>query len=262
MFCPNCNHELSDSLEACPECGYPYRANEVLYNRAIKMMSQCTTANGFRGIAVLLNDIPFHRDAKEKAEECLKRAAQLESDEESTNGSIIIVPENAPQRETVATVHSSSKRMKTILPIVAAFLAIVVLGAVFISNHMNEYEKLALQDCEKLQSMLKNPDSLTLYNILVYKDDEQFGPQVYISYGATNSYGAMVRSMAVFMYGTQYAGQYGDSLSDFSSQRAYDTFLMGCLPYKLAEVADAAGAADAFEDFIRIDTKKIMRKLK
>lgn len=143
------------------------------------------------------------------------------------------------------------------LMIGAAVLLAIVAIVLFQRTYLNEYEQMALSDCQTIKGMLKNPASFTLYDdILIYPDDETYGDLVYISYGATNSFGAMIQSMAIFEDGDKYVGNSDDTEEDFSSQHEYDYFLLAQLPYKYD-----IQIKGNYENFIRVDADKIMSRL-
>lgn len=60
------------------------------------------------------------------------------------------------------------------------------------------YEWLALETCETLQNMCKDPSSFTLYDDIYIYESEDIGAILYIDYGAKNSYGTMKRGLAIF----------------------------------------------------------------
>lgn len=143
------------------------------------------------------------------------------------------------------------------LMIGAAVLLAIVAIVLFQRTYLNEYEQMALSDCQTIKGMLKNPASFTLYDdILIYPDDETYGDLVYISYGATNSFGAMIQSTAIFEDGDKYVGDYDDTEDDYSTLEEYDHFVLARLPYKLEIIMN-----NNYENFIRVDADKIMSKL-
>ena len=134
---------------------------------------------------------------------------------------------------------------------------IVVLSVCFYmwNISLNKYEKMALEDCKTLMGWMKNPDSFVLYDdILIYPDDEEYGDLVYISYGGTNSYGAMVRTMSAFEQGTEYIGDYDQDEEDFSNQHEYDRYLLAFLPYDYD-----IKIKNNYSNFIIVDADKIMK---
>lgn len=141
--------------------------------------------------------------------------------------------------------------------------AIVVALAVTIGLHffngLDKYETIALKDCKTLKGMLKNPDSFSLYDdIFIYtKDSKTYGDLVYIYYGGTNSYGGMVKDLAIFRDGTTYYGDYDDDEDDFDTKHEYNQFMLATLPYYYDIVLN-----DNYENFIRIDSDKIMAHMK
>ena len=117
---------------------------------------------------------------------------------------------------------------------------------------------LSKLNCKTLKSMLKNPDSFTLFDdilILEQDADDPYGTSVFIPYGGTNSYGGMVQSVAIFA-NEEYLGDYGeDTEDDFPSEHDYNKFLIVGADYKIALINDN------FEKFIHIDSEKILDKL-
>lgn len=149
------------------------------------------------------------------------------------------------------------KQKSKLISIILCCCAIVVLGVIINCNYLNQYEQLALKDCGRLKSMLRNPASFTLYDdILVYPDHDDYGDLVYINYGATNGYGTMVQSIAIFKNGTTYVGDYDDTRDDFSSQREYNQLVLARLPYQLDILFN-----NDYTKFKRIDSNKIAKKL-
>lgn len=143
-----------------------------------------------------------------------------------------------------------------------AAIAVVVLVAIVASmtSSLGADGKIALQDCETLQSMCKVPSSFEVYEAVVYHG-ESAGTCTYITYGAENSYGAKLKSVAVFADG-RYLGNYDDEREDFGSLDEYDRFVLARAQYKFyllygsdKEYADKCGM-----NFI--DTGKLMKKLK
>ncbi len=161
------------------------------------------------------------------------------------------------QKATGAKLLEVLRSRKNILVGIFAILLIVVIAIMVSGNNMNKYEKLALKDCEALRGMLKNPNSLTLYDdIFIYPDNETFGTLVYISYGATNSYGGMVQSVAIFEEGNGYIGELNPDEDDYSSRHEYNHAVIAGIPYKL-EIQIHGN----YDNFIRVDANKIMKKI-
>jgi len=148
-------------------------------------------------------------------------------------------------------------KQKRLIRIGAVVLA-VVLGCVLISQNVliTANERLAYENCKFLKNALKNPASFMLYDdIMIYPHDDDYDTLVYISYGGTNSYGGMVKSVAVFEE-TTYLGDYNDDKSDFDTLSEYDYFILARLPYKLNYLMNGND-----KGFTYVNANKIMRKL-
>ena len=74
ICCPDCKREMSDTASACPNCGYPYAQKKEVYRKAVELMKNCTTSDGYLGVAELFHAIPEFQDAENLEKECRKRA--------------------------------------------------------------------------------------------------------------------------------------------------------------------------------------------
>ena len=111
-------------------------------------------------------------------------------------------------------------------------------------KELNSSEQIASRKVEDLVDMMKDPDSFILRgDILRIKTDEW--TYYYIDYSGNNSYGASIRSTAI--YGTIYLGSlygdcYYDSLETFISQfeeanDLYSEWLRGTLEGEATEIS-------------------------
>ena len=74
IYCPDCKREMSDTATVCPSCGYPYGQKKELYQKAVKLMQDCTSSDGFLGVAEIFHGISEFPDAQELEKECRKKA--------------------------------------------------------------------------------------------------------------------------------------------------------------------------------------------
>ena len=93
----------------------------------------------------------------------------------------------------------SSKKTKIVFYIVV----IAVIIFLFSIYNISPDEEIAITNVKDLKSMLKDPDSLKLYEdvlIIWYTDllEGDYNFYTYINYGAKNSYGAMIKSIAMY----------------------------------------------------------------
>ena len=156
--------------------------------------------------------------------------------------------ENVANAVAVPVKRAPNKR----LIVVACVVVLLAVVLVAFRSSLNQYEKLALEDCRILKNMLKDPSPMDIYNIYVHpsKEGDDYDTLVFIDYAAANSYGGKIRSVATFEKHT-YLGDSGDDEDDFSSQYEYDYFLVANLYYTLRDG----------ENFARVNTEKVVKAL-
>lgn len=160
------------------------------------------------------------------------------------------------------------------------FICCIVLGlaaiTVFIaSNHMNEYEKLALENCQDLVSSLKAPDSFALHGDIILEIYPQFENSVYddpklytdagtitfmyIPYGAENGYGGMSVGTALYRNNEQRFSDIEDLGGGFQGAINEYQYLL-FKKFKLeAEMAEAKGDIDITR--VSVNADKILKHL-
>ena len=74
IYCPDCKKEMSDTASVCPNCGYPYAQKKALYLKAVKLMQDCTTSDGFIGVAELFHSVLEFQDSASLEEKCRTQA--------------------------------------------------------------------------------------------------------------------------------------------------------------------------------------------
>ena len=70
IYCPDCKREMSDTASVCPGCGYPYAQKSELYQKLIRLMQNCTTSNGYLGVAELFHSIQEFQNAAALEKTC------------------------------------------------------------------------------------------------------------------------------------------------------------------------------------------------
>jgi len=131
---------------------------------------------------------------------------------------------------------------------------------------MNENEQVALENCLWLKSHLKDSNSFNLCDdiatVQLKPDNSVFDGYnfiVYIPYSGTNSYGATIESVAIFL-DNDYLGDSNDSESDFSNQRDYASFIIAKTPYDNWTANNRANPEESGYSIVK--ASKIMRKMK
>ena len=214
--CPKCGRDVSDKAEKCPGCDY-------------------VLANAFEDIVV--------------CEECGARIEGHPSTCPNCGNPLLatradVLPEDNNPHKT------ESSRQK--LFIVGAIAIVAIIAILFGLSGLNSDEKQALADCQALKSTLLSPSSMELYEVLV-RHDEEDGDITYISFGAANSYNAIIQKVALYQNG-QFIGYEGENTSD--------AFLLKDLPYFLYVMNGSTAEVAKANDMVIINVKKLMNKLK
>lgn len=170
------------------------------------------------------------------------------------------------KQDVVETAESqSSNTAKTISKkkiIIFATLAVLVIAVCIIvaisSSGLNEYETLIYENCKTLQSKMKNPESLKIYDevfVLKPKDDDVVFS--FIRAGGSNSYGGMESDIIVFA-DSYYLGTY-----DYINSQTEKTFLWKqvCAGYFEYQMHEMMGADFFAYEYIEIDVDAVRNKL-
>lgn len=172
--------------------------------------------------------------------------------------------ENVNQEVPATTCSQSSCTKKTIskkkIIVLVALTAVVIVSCIIvaISSGLNEYETLIYENCKTLQSKMKNPESLKIYDevfILKPKDDDvSFS---FIRAGGSNSYGGMESDIIVFA-DSYYLGTY-----DYINSQTEKTFLWKqvCAGYFEYQMHEMMGADFSAYEYIEIDVDAVRNKL-
>lgn len=167
------------------------------------------------------------------------------------------------KEESVATIVVAAEKKMPNKRLIAVVCSVAVIAVILftLGGSLNQYEKLALEDCRTLRNMLKDPSSMDIYNIYVHpsKDSGSYDTLVFIDYAAANSYGGKVRSVATFEENT-YLGDSNDDEDDFSSQYEYNYYLMAYFSYDFYRLRDGEIKSDN-PDFAKVNTEKITKAL-
>jgi len=212
------------------------------------------------------------REISDKAESCphcgmpietSMTVAETKTDESKITESGVDEPEvdesklDEHNTDEIKIGESIRKRVPRKFAIIAVVIIAIVIA--MFSGGLSADGKIALRDCKTLQDMCKVPSSFEVYEAIVYHSEES-GVCTYITYGAENSYGAQIASVAIFADG-MYLGDFSDDEDDFYSLAQYDKFLMARLQYKLYVLygSDKDYANECGMKFINTD--KLMKKL-
>ena len=96
------------------------------------------------------------------------------------------------------------------------FFSVIILVAVLLYSilNLNNFEKFAIRNTQTLQSQLRDPNSIVLYDdVIVYHCKNKIlnynGIFTYINFGAMNSFGDIVKDIAIFK-DRKYLGTLGE----------------------------------------------------
>ena len=173
---------------------------------------------------------------------------------------------NTPlQHEGRITVQARTTPKKTKVVLLIIIIAALAVSAVYyVVNYvaLTEHEQYAVERVNDLKRILNDPDSLVLHDdvLVVYyeakgKDFVETGYYTFIIYGATNAYGAMLRSSAIFI-GSKYVGTMEDAQdrtnAEYSEERG--VLLSGYRVFLSYQVG-----LDNIREYSLVDKDKIMR---
>lgn len=172
-------------------------------------------------------------------------------------GYVMKKEENVIPVTVTPEIRTPNKRLIAII----CSVALIAVALFAFGGSLNQYEKLALEDCKILRNMLKDPSSMDIYNIYVHpsKDGGSYDTLVFIDYAAANSYGGKVRSVATFEENT-YLGDSNDDEDDFSSQHEYDYYLLAYFTYDFYRLRGIEIKSDN-TDFAKVNTERIVKAL-
>lgn len=197
---------------------------------------------------------------------CSKCGARIDGSEQIETSEIPETTYQPPQK---------AKRKNKLLLLVSIMAIIVLLVCVAMKlahSNLSESETKALENCEYLIDHLKNPDSFKLYNDILllrefdYETKEKTGEWMFIEYGATNGYGAMVRSTDAFDQ-QGYLGDINEDGEDFieNNPDRYPDFVIMQMALNIAQMIgseyDPDKTSGRWYEFETIPVDNIIQKL-
>jgi predicted nucleic acid-binding Zn ribbon protein len=144
-------------------------------------------------------------------------------------------------------------------------LALVLIGVFLLySNYLSRDERIAVTNVKDLKLMLKDPDSLKLYeDVLVVwyaATNEEIVFYTYISYGAKNGYGAIGRDIAIYR-GYEYIGDFSDE-QDENDVEKKATIIKAEVPYLLYKFMGVnSDTNEGVKKATYVKKEKIMKKI-
>lgn len=133
---------------------------------------------------------------------------------------------------TVKTISKKNKRIIIIFVTLAVLIIAVCMIVKISSSRLNEYDMLIYENCKTIQSQMKNPDSLILYDEVVIMKKRDTGTLYsYIKTGGTNSYGAIESDICIFA-DSYYFGTYDEVRSMSKVYEGYKTAIAGYFEYQ------------------------------
>lgn len=185
--CPFCGKDISEKASNCIHCG-----ESLVNNSLIKQCNECGQFVSSNATMCNFCGFPF-----------------------VYNSENIISYNNSENRK-----HKSIKKLIIIFSSILLLSISIILVILFLNSHpnLNNDEKLVYNCAIELRKMLKNPDSFKLYDdtfVLRHYDEDKNLECTYviITYGATNGYGGIVQSQAIFKNG-KYLMNYDDDIDE------------------------------------------------
>lgn len=181
VICPECKKELSETAESCPNCGYPYREKEKLYNKALLLMESCTTSNAYKGVAEVFKTISSHRDATKyyfKCIECANEVAQQKRLKEERELDFLEKERVRKEEQKQKLILTRKERfLKNMSKIVTLFLCILIVGvtafmAITLPSHFKYENAIELMDNQRYEEAISKFVALDDYKDASTKIDE------------------------------------------------------------------------------------------
>lgn len=114
-------------------------------------------------------------------------------------------PAAMEEGQEIVREKEQKKRPVKMIAAIAAVVILAIMIAVGVKNggQLNANDMIAYEDCLALKEDMKDPDSFKLYSdiVMIRWWDNLIGDEcyyVFIDYGGTNSYGAMIKNTAIF----------------------------------------------------------------
>lgn len=158
-------------------------------------------------------------------------------------------------------IKKKSNRLNLIIAVIIAIICLSVL-AYFVVNKVTStpHKNQAIANVQNLKNMLKDPDSLKLYEdvlVIFYKtDDHNYDFYTYIDYGAKNSYGAMVRNTAIYV-NRKYVCTMEEAIKELEVENKNIELIKASLPYTTYKAQRSWVTSYEY-----IKKESVMRKLK
>ena len=245
--CPECNHEMSDSVSNCPHCGYVYKKSKK-GGKVVAMLLVLVLLVVAGGAAYMLVLYPnqkltqaqnlIERGKYDEAENVLASLKASERKTELQNAITLYEVEtylengdfaSAEKKLAMLPADKIDGELKTQISIQRA-ISLMVQGkyedadAILQKEPANEevtllkeqlsYESRIFNCTKAIKKVLKNPDSLSVYEITFYKDEvkdaeastednavyKETEPACVMHYGAQNGFGGNTTSYALFKW--------------------------------------------------------------
>lgn len=145
---------------------------------------------------------------------------------------------------------------------IIAIVLLIICGSIFLYfrvNELSDSEIYAIECTEKLKNKMKSPDSFKLQEDALIIIDKNLNRYLFIDYTAENSYGASIRSVAIFS-GYTYLGDYDDTDREFSNYSEHLDFLWARVVFSHWKLSGNNNEQITSSEII--EAKKIGNKLK
>lgn len=227
--CPECGKEISDKAGKCPYCGYPIGGeSDVQINKEVKKKKNILPLLLGIIVIVVVGTLVYNyavlqpkKIAEQNAiyEKAMKQVDKREYDEAiellytipKYENIETIIADVEKEKETFDTYNSGIGYLETGKYAEGIELLNKISDYSDVAQVLNEakYESYAYSAVSAVKSILKNPDSLSVYEVHFYENDGEDAvtnaegekyPYVIMHIGAQNGFGGNTTSYAGFTY--------------------------------------------------------------
>lgn len=211
--------------------------------------------------SVAVNAVSNIKDTISKTEK-----SDIVSNDENNNVS------HTENKSFKSRIKNLTGKWKIILCVIVLVVVVVGSISVFKIKHLSSDERLAYNDVLTLQSMMQEPDSLSLYDkIYIQKVSDADGNEthsyVIFDFNAENGYGYQIKDSAVFK-DDEFLFTFG--LLDSSRNELYDKSDLSEISKQLTKLWDQQDMLQEIEkalsdddaEKVVVDAKKIMKRIK
>lgn len=241
--CPECEKEVSDKAGKCPYCGYPLNEKEEYATIKVRKKKKYGILIWFGILVVIVIGCLIYNYAylqpKRIAEQNVIYEKAMKQVDECEYDAAIALLYTIPKYENVNTIIADIEKEKEIFNTYNSGMSYLEQGkyaeGIELLNRISDYsdvaqvlneakyESYAYSAVSAVKGLLKNPDSLSVYEIHFYANDAEEDekdvdgekyPYIIMHFGAQNGFGGNTTSYAGFTYDSEKQAYTLDAYTD------------------------------------------------